>query len=227
MGGMITFKRPDGQLCPAYLASAMAGANAPGVVLLPEWWGLRDQIKGVADRLAQEGFQVVLPDLYRGRVASDAQEAQAMSQALNLEDAAMQDVVGAVLHLKAFGKRAGVMGYCMGGAIAVVAAARCKDVDATVCFYGIPNAELANPAHIQAPFQGHFASRDTWCTPAAVDALQVALDATTTRFEIYRYEADHAFCNETRGPVFHPVHAATAWRRTVGFLWNGLMDAQD
>ena len=222
----ISFQRPDGAICPGLLANSNAGANAPGVVLLPEWWGLREQIKGVATRLAAEGFRVVLPDLYRGKVAADATEAESLSTTLNTLDAVDQDVAGALGLLKSFGKRCGVMGYCMGGALGVLAASRLPQVDATVSFYGLPDRPPVNAATLRAPFQGHFASRDRWITPARVDQLEKELNQTTTRFELYRYEADHAFCNETRDQVYNAAHATTAWNRTVGFLWTWLQDVE-
>ena len=67
---------------------------------------------------------------------------------------------------------------------------------AGVCFYGIPPKEFADPAKIRVPLQGHFANKDDWCTPAAVDDLERALKAAGVKHEIYRYDAAHAFANE-------------------------------
>ena len=94
MGEMISFKRPDGGECKGYLASA-AGDSVPGVVVIQEWWGLNDQIKGVAERLAAAGYRVLVPDLYRGEVALAAKEAEHLMQGLNFGDAAAQDIRGA------------------------------------------------------------------------------------------------------------------------------------
>src|SRR6266568_7626230 len=95
MGQMVTFKRPDGKDCTGYLASPAGGEKAPGVLVIQEWWGLNDQIKGVADRLASEGFVVLAPDLYRGAHASEPDEAAKIMMSLNLERAT-QDLSGAV-----------------------------------------------------------------------------------------------------------------------------------
>jgi carboxymethylenebutenolidase len=75
MGEIIQFKRPDGKTCPGYLATPKAGSSAPGFVVIQEWWGLNDQIKKTADRLAGAGYRAVAPDLYRGQVAKASDEA--------------------------------------------------------------------------------------------------------------------------------------------------------
>ena len=76
MGQTVTFKRPDGKDCNGYLASPAGGDKAPGVVVIQEWWGLNDQIKGVAERLAALGYRALVPDLYKGKVTLDAAEAK-------------------------------------------------------------------------------------------------------------------------------------------------------
>jgi carboxymethylenebutenolidase len=87
-----------------------------------------------------------------------------------------------------------------------------------VCFYGIPPASAADPAKIRVPFQGHFADKDDWCTPAAVDALAAGLAHTGVSHEVHRYDAHHAFMNERRPEVFDRASAELAWRRMEQFL---------
>ncbi|WP_198937886.1 dienelactone hydrolase family protein, partial [Pelomonas sp. KK5] len=111
--------------------------------------------------------------------------------------------------------RVGVVGYCMGGALAIAAAARLPDLSAASCFYGIPPKELADPARIAIPFQGHFADLDDWCTPEKVDALQVAMKVPA---EFHRYHAQHAFFNNSRPEVYDATAAQTAWDRTLEFF---------
>jgi carboxymethylenebutenolidase len=114
MGEMIQFNRPDGKTCPGYLATPKAGSAAPGFVCIQEWWGLNDQIKKTADRLAEVGYRALVPD--RGRVAKAADEASHMMKGLNFPDAAEQDIRGAVHYLKQSSKKVAVGGFCMGGA---------------------------------------------------------------------------------------------------------------
>src|SRR5687768_1428716 len=100
MGELINFVRPDSKECPGYLALPSAGKSAPAVVVVQEWWGLNQQIKDTADRIAAQGYRALVPDLFRGKLASDAQEASHLMNGLNFMDAAEQDIRGAVLHLK-------------------------------------------------------------------------------------------------------------------------------
>jgi carboxymethylenebutenolidase len=122
MGQMVTFKRPDGKECNGYLATPAGDGKASGVVVIQEWWGLNDQIKGVAERLAALGYRALVPDLYKGKLALDAAEAKHLMTNLDFADAATQDVRGASQYLKQSSAKVGVVGFCMGGALTVLAA---------------------------------------------------------------------------------------------------------
>ena len=100
MGEIIQFNRPDGKACPGYLAEPESGSSAPGIVVIQEWWGLNDQIKKTADRLAGVGYRALVPDLYRGKIATASDEANHLMANLNFPDAAGQDICGAVQCLK-------------------------------------------------------------------------------------------------------------------------------
>jgi carboxymethylenebutenolidase len=217
MGAMIEFSRPDGGKSKGYLASS--GNGRPGIVVIQEWWGLNDQICGVVDRFARAGYTALAPDLYKGRLTTVPDEANHLMSSLNFPDATHQDLRGAVQHLKGTsgtsGAKVGVMGFCMGGALTVAACVHIPEAAAGVCFYGIPPKEFADPAAIKIPFQGHFASQDDWCTPAAVDELETAMAGAKP--EIYRYDAAHAFFNE-RSPAYDIACANVAWERTAAFL---------
>jgi len=182
MGTRINFKRPDGKQAAGYLAKA-ARAKAPGVVVIQEWWGLQDQIKGICDRFALAGYEALAPDLYAGTVVPyhDTEAAGREMNSLNFLDATDQVVRGAA-----------------------------------VCFYGLPPDTVAKPADVKVPLQAHFANRDDWCTPAAVDAFEAGLKAAGKKAEIFRYDADHAFVNEQRD-VHDRAAAELAWERTLAF----------
>jgi carboxymethylenebutenolidase len=216
MGEMISFVRPDGRQTNGYLGSA--GAGKPGLVLIQEWWGLNDHIKSVVDRFCGAGFNTLAPDLYKGKVAGDAEEAGHMMNQLDFPDAAHQDIRGAVDYLKTKSGKVGVAGFCMGGALTIAAGVHVQGVNAAVCFYGIPPTGFAAPENIKVPFQGHFANRDDWCTPAAVDALETAMVRAGRSPQIHRYDADHAFFNNTRPEVYDAEAATLAWQRTIAFL---------
>ena len=217
--GMIKFKRPDGTNCRGYLAKA--GKGKPGIVVIQEWWGLNDQIMGVADRFARAGYNALAPDLYKGRVAQQPDEANHMMSGLDFVGASDQDINGAVQHLKPISRKVGVMGFCMGGALTIAAAVRVPDVAAAVPFYGVPPAALADPAKINVPLQGHFANTDDWCTPALVDGLEKTMTGAGHAPEIFRYDAAHAFANE-RSAAYDLASANQAWERMLAFLGKTL-----
>jgi carboxymethylenebutenolidase len=215
MGIMIDFARPDGQTTKGYLASA--GHGRPGLVVIQEWWGLNDQICGVADRFARAGYNALAPDLYKGRLTASPDEANHLMSGLDFPDATHQDLRGAARHLEGLSGKVGVMGFCMGGALTIAALVHIPELAAGICFYGIPPKEFADPAKIKQAFQGHFANQDDWCTPAAVDALESAMKGAGASPEIYRYDAAHAFFNE-RSAAYDVASANRAWERTAAFL---------
>ena len=224
MGKMVEFKRPDGQSVQGYLAEPANAAGAPGIVVIQEWWGLNAQIKGVADRYAAAGYVALVPDLYRGKSTVEAAEAEHLMTNLNFGDAAGQDVRGAVQYLKARGTKVGVSGYCMGGALTLLASVFVPEADAGVVFYGYPPLEYIDASKIKIPLMAHWALDDAPFPIANVDKLEKMLGDAGVNFEFHRYEAMHAFCNETqvganRLPIteYKPEAAATAWERTLDF----------
>ncbi|MBI4525157.1 MAG: dienelactone hydrolase family protein [Deltaproteobacteria bacterium] len=214
---MITFKRPDSKDCSGYYTRPAAGDDAPAVVVVQEWWGLNDQIKGVADRLADLGYRAVVPDLYRGKVTVDMAEANHLMTNLNFGDAAGQDIRGAVQYLKKGGRKVGVVGYCMGGALAVLSAVFVKELDAASSWYGFPPEGAADVKTISAPIQLHFAEQDQFFAPDQARALEARLKEGKVNYEVYWYNANHAFGNE-KGPYYNPEAANLAWRRTTEFF---------
>jgi carboxymethylenebutenolidase len=229
MGKMIEFERPDGQRVNGYLAEPAQATGAPGVVVIQEWWGLNAQIKGVADRYAAAGYAALVPDLYRGKSALEAAEAEHLMTGLNFGDAAGQDVRGAVRHLKAQGRKVGVNGYCMGGALTLLAAVNVPEADAAVVHYGYPPLEYIDASKIRIALLGHWAIEDAFFAIAGVDQLEQKLKAAAVKFEFHRYQAKHAFANETQVPPncppsneYKPEAAATAWERTLDFFGKQL-----
>ena len=225
MGTMISYKRPDGQSVNGYLAEPAQGAKAPGMVVLQEWWGLNDQIKGVADKLAAAGYRALVPDLYRGKVTLEANEAEHLMKGLNFGDAAGQDVRGAVQHLKASGSaKVGVTGFCMGGALTLLAAVNVPEADAAVVWYGYPPLEYVDASKIKAPLLAHWGTEDAAFPIGKVDELEKKLRDAKVGFEFHRYKAKHAFANETADskklPIvqYDPAAAQLAWGRSMEFL---------
>jgi carboxymethylenebutenolidase len=222
MGTMISYHRPDGRAVDGYLAGP---AGAPGVVVIQEWWGLNEQIKGVADRLAAAGYRALVPDLYRGKVALAANEAEHLMHELDFGDAADQDIRGAVQYLKSSGStKVAVTGFCMGGALTVLAAIHVPELDAAAIWYGYPPLEYVDASKIRVPILGHWAQHDDAFAIAGVAKLEQGLAAAGVHFTFHRYDAKHAFANETADEKNLPFlkydapAAELAWNRTMGFL---------
>jgi carboxymethylenebutenolidase len=219
MGRRIDFVRPDGTMAPGYLAEPQSADGAPGVVMFEEWWGVNDQIVETADRLANDGFRVLVPDVFRGKVAEDANEANHLMESLDFGDAATEDARGAAAELRKLGSdRVAVMGFCMGGALAFLAAMRDSDFDAALIFYGYPPPEAGDPGQIQIPVMGHWATEDGFFPSQGVDVIESALRRGGVPHEFYRYDAGHAFYNPGGIGNHHPEYAELAWGRSVDFL---------
>ena len=222
---MISFKRPDGTLVEAYLIEPANPKNAPGVVVIQEWWGLDDEIKNVANRLAKAGYRALVPDLYRGKLALEANEAEHLMNDLNFGDAASQDIRGAVQYLKETGStKVAVTGFCMGGALTVLSAGLVPECDATVVWYGYPPLEYVDAQAIKKPMLAHWALHDEFFSITGVDQLEEKLKAAGVTYDFQRYDAKHAFANpksDARGlpPLkYNSAAADLAWDRTMAFL---------
>ncbi len=229
MGTTIVFDRPDGKTVSGYLAEPAQATGAPALVVIQEWWGLNDQIRGVADRLANAGYRALVPDLYRGKSTVEAEEAHHLMTGLNFGDAASQDIRGAVQFLKARSAKVGVTGFCMGGALTLLASCMAPEIDAAVVWYGCPPLEYIDASKIKAPLLAHWATQDEFFPPALVEQLQEKLGGAGVDFEFHRYLAHHAFANETAvGPgripatQYDAVWSERAWDRTFRFFGRRL-----
>ncbi len=222
MGLMIDFAS-NGSTDQGYLASP-DGSSGPGVVVIQEWWGLVAHIKDVCDRLAGEGFVALAPDLYHGERVAEPDEAGKLMMALEL-DRAGRDMSGAVdeLAARSSGKGVGVIGFCMGGGLALMLASQRPDrVRAVVPFYGAAPWEGAQPDYttLTGAVLGHYAGHDEWASPELARALVRTLrEAGNTDVAIHIYpDSEHAFFNDTRPEVYDAEASALAWQRTIEFL---------
>jgi len=229
MGHIVSFQRPDGIALQGYLAEPAGKPQGPAIVVIQEWWGLNDQIRGVADRLAIAGFQALVPDLYRGKSTVESEEAHHLMDALDFGDAAAQDIRGAVQFLKGRSAKVGVTGFCMGGALTLLSLTQSPEIDAGVVWYGCPPLDYIDASKIHVPVMGHWATQDAFFKIETVAGLEEKLSAAKVDFEFHRYLAHHAFANETAvGPAripatqYDPVWAQQAWDRTLRFFGRTL-----
>ena len=220
---MIEFKS-NGGTASGYLASPSAG-KGPGVIVIQEWWGLIPQIKGVADMLAREGFNALAPDFYHGKSAKigEPNEAQKLMMELDLAQAA-KDARGAALYLASHAntaaKKVGVIGFCMGGMLALMTGTVASDVvGAVVDCYGVPPQKKPDYAKLKGvPVLGIFGGKDDHVMQA-LPALEADLKAAGATFEKVVYpEGNHGMLNEQRADVYRVDYAKQAWPRITAFL---------
>jgi carboxymethylenebutenolidase len=209
----------------AFVAWPVGKAAAPGVVVVHEWWGLNGQIRTVAWRLAREGYVAIVPDLYHGKVPADAEQAHVIMRGLE-EPVALAELDAAVSWLRAqprlAKKKIGVIGFCMGGGLALKLALRNPEIAGTVTFYGSPVTDPKELANLKAPLQAHFGQLDDGIPPAKVESLRAGLKQAGREGEVFVYAgAGHAFMNETR-PSYHADAARQGWARTLAFFQKTL-----
>ena len=220
MGEIIEFPS-NGGTGQGYLAVPASGSG-PGVVVIQEWWGLVDHVKRVCDRFAEAGFVALAPDLYRGESTTEPDEAGKLMMALNIDEAG-KDMSGAVDELvRRSNGNVGVIGFCMGGGLALMVAAKRGDaVRAVAPFYGLIPWQGAQPDYstMAVAVQGHYAEKDEYFNPEAVAGLEKQLEAAGVEHELFIYAGvDHAFFNDTRPEVYDAEAAALAWTRTLDFF---------
>lgn len=219
MGERVNFKS-NGNDAEGYVARP--SGSGPAIVVIQEWWGLVPHIEHVADRFAQAGFVALAPDLYHGRTTKSPDEAGKLMMSMRIDEAA-RDIAGAVAWLlsqsEVKGKKAGVIGFCMGGALSLFAACTNKSVGASAVFYGgHPNVK-PDLASLEAPVLGIFAGRDSFVSAEVVAGLDRKLTELGKRHEFHTYaNSDHAFFNDTRPEVYDPAASADAWARTLAFF---------
>ncbi len=192
------------------------GNEKTGIIVLQEWWGLVPHIKDVAERFAALGFVALAPDLYHGKSTTDAEEATHLMKGLDW-GRATQEIAGAVAHLRqAEGcTRVGVVGFCMGGALAVIAATL-PGVDAYAAFYGFPPAGAVDLEKIKVPGLVLFGEHENFFSIPDAKAMAEKQRGRGIATEVVVYEgAGHAFFNDTRHEVYRAQPAHDAWNRTV------------
>lgn len=194
--------RPDGE------ASAAA-------ILIHEWWGINDHIRDLAGRYAKEGYLCVAPDLFRGKVTKDPEEASRLMHDLETADG-LETISQAIKKTRGeLGvQRIGISGYCMGGTFALRAACEISELAAAAPFYGdIPEDKVL--AKLKVPTIFFAGTRDKWINPEKVEVLKQAASKYDLPLEVVSYDADHAFFNDTRREVYDPNAAKDAWQRVL------------
>jgi carboxymethylenebutenolidase len=198
------------------------GETERAVILIHEWWGLNDHIKDIAERYAAEGFIAIAPDLYRGVIATNPDEASKMMHGLAIDDGldTIRNTIGAagiaygITHF-------GISGYCMGGTFALRAACELEGISAAAPFYGdIPDDDVLQKLTTPTIFVS--GKRDAWINTEKIAKLEDAVERFELPLTSVKYDADHAFFNNTRPEVYDETAARDAWALVTGFFRDKL-----
>jgi len=192
------------------------------VILIQEWWGLNEHIKDIARRYANEGFIAIAPDLYRGKLATNPDEAAELMADLKIEDG-IDTIKNTVRKVReSYGNAdVGISGYCMGGTYSLRAACEVEGIKAAAPFYGdIPSEEILQKLKVPVLFIS--GTKDAWINPAKVAELKSAAKKYNLPVESISYEADHAFFNDTRPDVYDENAAKDAWVRVIRLFRENL-----
>ncbi len=209
----------NGGTAKGYLARPASGSGA-GVIVIQEWWGLVPHITEVADRLAAAGYVALAPDLYHGESSDEPDGAGKLMMGLNVQQAA-KDMSGAVDHLvKLTGRdKVGVIGFCMGGGLALVLACHRPDAVAVAApYYGVIPWPTAQPdwTQLSAVVVGEYAEHDDFASPEATRALEAQLRDLGKDVAMHIHSgAQHAFYNDHRPDVYDAEASKVAWARTM------------
>ena len=221
-GKMVEFPT-NGHKTQGYLATPAAG-KGPGILVIQEWWGLVPHIKSVCDRFAAEGFSALAPDMYHGKTASEPDEAGKLFMALNIAQAE-KDLAGAAKYLasRSSTSKLGVVGFCMGGQLALFAGCTQPSIGAVVDFYGVHPNVTPDYARLSGPVLGLFAEKDGFVTPETARGVEAAIKKAGKPIEIHIYPGvDHAFFNDENPGAYNKAAAEDAWRRTLAHFRTNL-----
>lgn len=218
----INFNTAKGASTAYVAAPDDANEASKTVIVAQEYWGLNDHIKDIANRYADAGFIAVAPDLYRGKTAKTSDEAGRLMQNLETEDGL--DIIDKAMQAAAdkYGvTKFGITGFCMGGTYALEAACKLEEIHAAAPFYGDVPDEFTLKG-LKCPVIFISATKDKWINPEKVGELERLAKVDNLPIESVKYEADHAFFNDTRPEVYNEEAAKDAWAKVIKFFNENL-----
>ncbi len=226
MGDMVTFAS-NGGTAEGYLAEAAGGG--PGVIVVQEWWGLVGHVKDVAERFAAAGFTTLAPDFFHGAKTDEPDEAMRLMMGLAMDQAA-KDVAGAAAYLSGLESVTtpvlGVVGFCMGGSLALWSATVAENIQAAVGFYPAVPWERMDPSWPSYDGKAaliHCSEEDGTSDAEGIRTAVRAIEEAGGTVEVFDYPGTHhAFFNDDRPEVHDAAASALAWDRTVAFLHERL-----
>ena len=205
----------------AYLSRPTAPGPWPAVIVVYEWWGLEDHFRDLSRQLAHEGLVALVPDIYHGKVTTDPAEAAQLKTSLDI-DGAVAEIVGAVPYLQSLpfvSKKVGIIGFCMGGGLALLAACRSAAFSAGVIYFPSIYPDTSELENAACPLLFHYGTADVVTPRSEIDRITATLKQAQKSYELYLYEgANHAFVNDTHPAMYSKEATEAAWPRTLEFL---------
>jgi len=213
----------NGDGASAFVAQPDDDAKHPGMVLIQEWWGIEPHVMDLAQKLAEQGFVVAVPDLYHGKVATEPNDAMRMMMLIRGNvDKAANEIIGALDTVKNMPnvdpKRLGLMGFCIGGFMTYTVASRYADLGAVVPFYGAgydPTPEEVQK--VNAPVLAIYGSQDDSVPPEQIQKIESMYREAGKDITVKVYDAGHAFINPVHG-AGNEKASAEAWPLAINFL---------
>jgi carboxymethylenebutenolidase len=206
-----------------YLSRPSSDGHYPAVVMIHEWWGLNQNIKEMADKLASHGYVVLAVDLYNGHVGNTSEEARQLMTSFD-KGQGIQNMNAAVSYLEEnySPQSLGSIGWCFGGGQSLNLALNTSNMNATVIYYGSVTSDTGSLSNISWPVLGIFAELDKGITVENVNGFESALNDLSIPNEIHIYSGvDHAFANPS-GDRYAPEASQDAWQKTLAFFDSNL-----
>jgi carboxymethylenebutenolidase len=211
----------------AYVAQPDDDLQHPGLVMIQEWWGIEPHVVDLAHKLAEQGFIVAVPDLYHGKVATEPNDAERMMMMVTSNvNRAVQEIIGALNTLREMPmvepKKLGLIGFCMGGFLAMTVASRYPELGAVVAFYAAgfdPTPEEVQALNV--PVLAIYGNQDPWAPMELIEKVERVYKEAGKDVTVKVYNAGHAFINPTHGD-FKEEAAAQAWPLAIQFLKDHL-----
>lgn len=219
---MHAFYKSGGVGVDGFLSRPTAGGKWPAVLVIHEWWGLDDHFRDMTRTFAREGYVALAPDLYHGRVTGDWEEAARLKTSLDVERAT-REILDGIPYLKGLPfvnpDRIGIVGFCMGGGLALLSVCRTTEMAAAVIYFQSMYPDPSELVNIACPILGHYGEDDIYTPRSEVEAFENVLRDYNKSYQIHFYKnAGHAFCNEMHPELYRKEAGEASWPRTFEFF---------
>jgi carboxymethylenebutenolidase len=226
---MHAFYKSRNEGIDGFLSRPTASGPWPAILVIHEWWGLEDHFREMTRMFARKGCVALAPDLYRGKVTADREEAARLKTSLDI-DRATREILGGVPYLRGLPfvgpDKIGIIGFCMGGGLALLSICRTREITAAVIYFQSMYPDPGELVNIACPILCHCGEDDIYTPRSEVEAFERVLKEHNKSYQVHFYKnAGHAFCNEMHPELYRKEAAEASWPRTFEFFQKHLKDA--